>query len=72
MAETYTLTAGGLTRELTMWKVNDRMDIPAVIMRGDIELTVAAAAELLKVAVSSGEEPEASALPGTAGPASDS
>lgn len=48
MAETYTLKVAGLTRELTICKVNDHMDIAAFIMLGDAELTVAAAAELLK------------------------
>ena len=48
MAETYTLHVAGLTRELTICKVNDHMDIAAFIMLGDAELTVAAAAELLK------------------------
>ena len=48
MAETYTLHVASLTRELTICKVNDHMDIAAFIMLGDAELTVAAAAELLK------------------------
>ena len=43
MAETYTLHVAGLTRELTICKVNDHMDIAAFIMLGDAELTVAAA-----------------------------
>ena len=47
MAETYTLHVAGLTRELTICKVNDHMDIAAFIMLGDAELTVAAATELL-------------------------
>ena len=48
MAKTYTLNVAGLTRELTICKVNDHMDIAAFIMLGDAELTVAAATELLK------------------------
>lgn len=48
MADTYTLHVAGLTRELTICKVNDHMDIAAFIMFGDVELTVACAAELLK------------------------
>ena len=48
MADTYTLHVAGLTRELTICKVNDHMDIAAFIMLGDAELTVVAAAELLK------------------------
>ena len=47
MAETYTLHVAGLTRELTICKVNDHMDIAAFIMLGDAELTVAAAARIL-------------------------
>ena len=47
MAKTYTLNVAGLTRELTICKVNDHMDIAAFIMLGDAELTVAAATELL-------------------------
>ena len=39
MAETYTLKVAGLTRELTICKVNDHMDIAAFIMLGDTELT---------------------------------
>ena len=37
MAETYTLNVAGLTRELTVCKVNDHMDIAAFIMLGDTE-----------------------------------
>ncbi len=48
MAETYTLHVAGLTRELTICKVNDHLDIAAFIMFGDVEITVACAAELLK------------------------
>ena len=36
-----TLHVAGLTRELTICKVNDHMDIAAFIMLGDAELTVA-------------------------------
>ena len=38
MAKTYTLNVAGLTRELTICKVNDHMDIAAFIMLGDAEL----------------------------------
>ena len=48
MDKTYTLHVAGLTRELTICKVNDHLDIAAFIMLGDAELTVATAAELLK------------------------
>ena len=37
MAETYTLKVAGLTRELTICKVNDHMDIAAFIMLGDTD-----------------------------------
>ena len=53
----------------------DRDTLPGRMQAGRFELDDTApdaAAELLGAAVSSGEEPEASALPGTAGPASDS
>lgn len=50
MDNTYTLHVAGLTRELTICKVNDHLDIAAFIMLGDAELTVATAAELLKSA----------------------
>ena len=56
MAETYTLHVAGLTRELTICKVNDHMDIAAFIMLGDAELTVAAATELLKSVHGSGPQ----------------
>lgn len=48
MENTYTLHVAGLTRELTICKVNEHMDIAAFIMLGDAELTEAAAADLLK------------------------
>ena len=41
MAKTYTLNVAGLTRELTICKVDDHLDIAAFIMLGDAELTVA-------------------------------
>ena len=53
----------------------DRDTLPGRMQAGRFELDDTApdaAAELLGVAVPSGEEPEASALPGTAGPASNS
>lgn len=48
MENTYTLHVAGLTRELTICKVNEHMDIAAFIMLGDAELTEAAARDLLK------------------------
>lgn len=48
MENTYTLHVAGLTRELTICKVNDNLDIAAFIMLGDAELTEAAARDLLE------------------------
>lgn len=48
MAEHYTLKIAGLTRELEHFPVNDKLDIAAFIIFGDVELTVAGCAELLK------------------------
>lgn len=45
---TYTLNVAGLTRELPLCEVNDRLDIAAFIMFSDVELTIACASELLK------------------------
>ena len=47
MSETYTLHVAGLTRELPLCKLNDKMDIAAFIMFSDVELTVACAEALL-------------------------
>lgn len=47
MSEKYTLNVAGLTRELTRYPVNDRLDIAAFIMFSDVELTVKCAEELL-------------------------
>ena len=49
MSDTYTLHVAGLTRELPICKVNDKMDIAAFIMFGDVEMTEKAASELLKI-----------------------
>lgn len=49
MAEKYyEMTIAGLKRKLPICKVNDHMDIAAFVIFGDVELTEAAAAELLK------------------------
>lgn len=48
MAETYKMTIAGLERELVLCPLNDKIDIAAFIMFSDVELTVAAASELLK------------------------
>ncbi len=45
---TYTLNVAGLTRELPICPLNDKIDIAAFIMFSDVELTVKCAEELLK------------------------
>ncbi|MGN0612319.1 MAG: phosphoribosyltransferase family protein [Porcipelethomonas sp.] len=45
---TYTLKVAGLTRELPICPISDKVDIAAFIMFSDVELTVACARELLK------------------------
>ncbi len=46
--KTYTLNVAGLTRELPICPLNDKIDIAAFIMFSDVELTVKCAEELLK------------------------
>lgn len=46
---TYKMKICGLERELDMFPVNDKLDIAAFIMFGDVEITEKAAAELLKI-----------------------
>jgi len=46
--KTYTLQVSGLTRELPICAVSDKLDIAAFIMLGDVEITKATAADLLK------------------------
>ncbi|MCM1529572.1 MAG: hypothetical protein NC093_06190 [Alistipes sp.] len=48
MAGTYKMTIAGLERELPLCPLNDKIDIAAFVMFSDVEVTVAAAAELLK------------------------
>ena len=48
MSKTYTLNVAGLTRELPICPVTDKLDIAAFIMFSDVELTVACAEALLK------------------------
>ena len=48
MAEYYTMKIAGLERKLEKFPVNDKLDIAAFIIFGDVELTVAGCAELLK------------------------
>lgn len=49
MQEYYHLTVAGCERDLAICPVNEKMDIAAFIMFGDIELTEKAATALLKV-----------------------
>lgn len=44
----YKMTIAGLERELPICKVNDKLDIAGFVIFGDTEMTVVAAAELLK------------------------
>lgn len=48
MAEYYTMKIAGLERKLEKFPVNDKLDIAAFIIFGDVELTVAGCKELLK------------------------
>lgn len=48
MAGTYKMTIAGLERELPLCPLNEKIDIAAFVMFSDVELTVAAAEELLK------------------------
>lgn len=48
MANTYKMNIAGLERELPLCPLNDKIDIAAFVMFSDVELTVAAAEELLK------------------------
>ena len=45
---TYTLKVAGLTRELPICPISDKLDIAAFIMFSDVELTVKCSEELLK------------------------
>ncbi|MCL2057417.1 MAG: adenine phosphoribosyltransferase [Oscillospiraceae bacterium] len=47
--KSYTLHVAGLTRELPICPVNEKLDIAAFVMFSDVELTVACAEELLKI-----------------------
>lgn len=46
---TYKMKIAGLDRELEMFPVNDKLDIAAFIMFGDVEITEKAASQLLKI-----------------------
>ncbi len=50
MRDTYSIKIAGLDRELKRYSVSDKLDIAAFILFGDVEVTVAAAEELLKKA----------------------
>lgn len=49
MNNTYKLEVAGLTRYLPICKVNEKLDIAAFVLFGDVELTIACASELLKI-----------------------
>ena len=48
MSEFYKMKIAGLERELELFSVSDKLDIAAFIIFGDVELTIAGVAELLK------------------------
>ena len=48
MAEYYTMKIAGLERRLEKFPVNEKMDIAAFIIFGDVELTIAGCEELRK------------------------
>lgn len=48
MSEYYRVNIAGMERDLLRCSLNDKLDIAAFIIFGDVELTVHAAAELLK------------------------
>lgn len=48
MSKTYELKVAGLTRQLPICPVNDKLDIAAFIMFSDVELTVSCASALLE------------------------
>ena len=50
MNKFYTLSVAGLQRQLPLCRLNEKLYIGAFIMFGDVELTVACARELLKIA----------------------
>ncbi len=44
----YRMTIAGLERDLPICKVNDKLDIAGFVIFGDVEMTVAAAGELIR------------------------
>ncbi len=61
----YTINVAGLTRQLPLCPLNDKLQIAAFVIFGDVELTCACAAELLKKAPEFDYmvAPEAKAIP---------
>lgn len=47
MGKTYKMTIAGYERELPVCPINDKLDIAGFIIFGDVELTIAAAKELI-------------------------
>ncbi len=50
MSNYYTLQVAGLTRELPLCPVNEHLDIAAFVMFSDVELTIACARDLIRIA----------------------
>jgi adenine phosphoribosyltransferase len=50
MDQYYTLHVAGLTRELPLCPISEHMEIAAFVMFSDVELTMACATELIKIA----------------------
>ena len=50
MPKTYTINIAGLTRDLPICPVSDKLDIAAFVIFGDVEITVHAAQKLLEKA----------------------
>ncbi len=48
MSDTYKMTVAGVEKELPLCRLNEHLRIAAFVIFGDVEVTVAAAAELLK------------------------
>ena len=48
MRDFHKMTIAGLERELPLCKVNDNLKIAAFVIFGDVEITIASAAEILK------------------------
>ena len=46
--KTYEMKIAGLTRQLPICEVNEHLDLAGIVIFGDVEMTVAASAELLK------------------------